>query len=40
VECEEPLQARVVYDSGQDLARYKLDIRSVQEVSRDQGGTV
>ena len=29
MECEEPLQARVIYDTGQDLARYRLDIRVV-----------
>jgi len=29
VECEEPLQARIIYDSDQDLARYILDIGGV-----------
>jgi len=40
VKCEEPLQARVICDSGQDLAKYRLDIGGVQDVSRENGGTV
>jgi hypothetical protein len=32
-------QARVIYDSGQELARYRLDLVGIQEISWDKGST-